>query len=333
MTEKAMSGKQRGLAVVGIWSAWACAIAIVASTACGSEDSAIKVRHPGDSAGGGGDDGNGAAGDGQAAGGNWGGAGSGTAGGGEPTTAGAGGSGDAGAAASSAGAAASNAGAAGAAGAPGEDCESLDPGELAGTWTSACNGYTCTINIVASGAISAGCTNGQYESGTIEPTGAITTTGLGGAYPAYSTKGTLTRNDCSTLTRDYVGQIPPNTGPEVSYSCQLSRAADCAPSLLEALEGSWDASCGDGSTCTTTFGVTGEMSSACTNGQHSTGSIDETGAFADVGSGGNFPDYSTAGVIALQGCDAFVMPYTWQSPPNTGSTTSAKCNYVRHPDE
>lgn len=199
--------------------------------------------------------------------------------------------------------------------------------------TSPCNGYSCTINIVASGAVAAGCSNGQYESGTIDPTGAITTTGRGGAYAAYSTKGTLTRNECDALTRDYVGQIPPNTGPEVSYSCQWSRAADCAPSLLEALEGSWVATCGAGSQCVTTFSVTGEMSSVCSNGQHSLGSIEETGAFADVGSGGNFPDYSTAGVIALQGCDAFVMPYTYQIPPNTGTPTSAKCNYARQQDE
>lgn len=42
-----------------------------------------------------------------------------------------------------------------------------------------------------------------------------------------------------------------------------------------------------------------------------------------------FPAYSTTGVIALTDCDEFVMPYTYQSPPNQGTKRSAQCTYAR----
>jgi hypothetical protein len=209
----------------------------------------------------------------------------------------------------------------------------VEPAAIEGQWTTTCNGYSCQMYFAASGAFSGGCTNGQYESGTVDENGELSTLGEGGPYAAYSTKGPLTRGDCDTLTRDYIGQIPPNTGPEEHYSCELTRVPACAPTLLEALAGEWLANCGN-HTCTTTFTLEGAMASTCSNGQHSTGSIDETGAFADTGGGGAFADYSTSGVIALNAdCDSFLMPYTWQSPPNQGKKTSAKCSYTRPLDE
>jgi hypothetical protein len=222
---------------------------------------------------------------------------------------------------------AGEAGAAGAAGA-GNACAGVDGPSLAGVWTTDCNGYSCKITITAEGAMGGGCTNGQYETGTIDDDGVLSTTGEGGPYAAYSTEGPLTRTGCDALTRDYIGQIPPFTGPKLSYSCQLTRTASCAPTLLEAMVGTWETSCGS-STCVTTFTVAGEMSTTCSNGQHSAGSLQETGAFADSGGGGAFSDYSTTGVVALTSCDTFSMPYTWQSPPNQGVKHSQQCQYSR----
>lgn len=221
-----------------------------------------------------------------------------------------------------------SAGASGAAGAAAEDCESLEPSELQGIWMTTCNGYSCAMTITASGAVGNGCTNGQYEYGTLAD-GSLNTLGEGGAFAPYSTKGTFTRTSCDAITRDYVGQIPPNTGPEQSYTCAMTRAPACAPTLLEALAGVWNGTCGGSSTCDTTITAAGEMTSTCNNGQHSAGAVEENGRFSDEGSGGGFPAYSTAGVLALTDCDTFLMPYTWQSPPNSGNKTSAICTYTR----
>jgi hypothetical protein len=73
------------------------------------------------------------------------------------------------------------------------------------------------------------------------------------------------------------------------------------------------------------------MLSTCTNGQHSTGTVGIAGDFTTSGSGGNFPDYSTAGAIGFTDCDTFLMSYTYQSPPNQGAKTAAKCTYARKP--
>lgn len=222
-------------------------------------------------------------------------------------------------------------GAAGEGGAAGEDCASVEPTALRGVWTSDCNGYSCAMTITESGDVGNGCTNGQYETGTLAE-GELNTLGEGGPYQPYSTKGTLTRTACDSVTRDYIGQIPPNTGPEQTYSCVLTRAPSCAPSLLQALAGAWNGACGS-STCVTTITAEGGMTSTCSNGQQSAGTVEETGYFSDVGSGGNFPAYSTTGVIALTDCDSFVMAYTWQMPPNSGTKTSAKCTYTRQQDQ
>lgn len=328
-----MHRNTRGLRAVGVWSAWAWGLAVVVATACGSDDSTRAPRKERDTAGAGAgaDDESGAAGRGaEAAGGAGGSLSSGAAGGEGPSpggTVGDGGSDSAGAPGLTA------AGAAGAAGAPGEDCESAAPAALQGFWTSTCNGYSCTTYVAASGALSNGCTNGQYESGTVEQSGAVSTLGEGGPYAAYSTEGTFTRRDCESVTRDYIAQIPPDTGPEEPYSCELTRLTACAPTLLDALTGAWNGDCGS-ETCVTTFSVAGEMTSTCSNGQGSTGSVSETGAFSDTGTGGGFPDYSTTGVIALNAdCNSFLMVYTWQMPPNQGAKTSSQCSYVRQDAE
>jgi hypothetical protein len=226
----------------------------------------------------------------------------------------------------------STAGAAGAAGGASEDCDSVAADQLAGTWTTNCNGYVCGISITEAGLYGGGCTNGQFETGTLVD-GNLETTGEGGPYAPYSTKGAFTRIDCSALKRDYVGQIPPHTGPEMPYSCQLQRTPDCGSTLLEALAGVWDGTCGDSSKCTSTILADGSLSSTCTNGQHSTGTVEATGAYSDTGGGGGFPDFSTSGVLGLTTCDAFVMPYTWQMPPHQGQKTSAECSYVRHVEQ
>lgn len=314
---------------LGVWSAWACGLAVAVSTACGSGDSTRKDREvPGGAGAGGAGDAGGADTAGQpperGAGGA---AGNATLGGaGDRPTAG-GGEGGSGGEPGADGAGAS--GAAGAAGAP-TDCAAVDPVTLAGVWAVDCASYTCTVNIADSGNLSGGCTNGQYASGVLASDGAITTTGEGGGFDPYSTKGTLSATDCDALTWSYVAQIPPQTGPEVAYECQFTRSPNCGPTLLETLAGTWNTTCGS-STCTTTFTAAGVMSSTCSNGQHSTGTIDETGAFSDVGSGGAYPDYSTTGVVALDGCDSFLMPYTYQSPPNQGAKTAQKCAYTRAP--
>jgi hypothetical protein len=328
-----MHGKRRGVVRVGVWSAWACGFAVVVGTACGSDDSTRSPRQDQDTAGGGAgaDDAGGAAGDGTApAGGTDSSPSSGAAGGGaEPTPGGAAGIGGAAGVAGDTGAT----GTAGAAGSAGEDCASVEPVALAGWWTSQCNGYLCNMYIAASGALSNGCTNGQYESGMVEAGGTINTLGEGGPYAAYSTKGTLTRSECGSLTRGYIGQIPPSTGPEVQYSCELTRLPACAATLLEALAGVWDGDCGT-ETCTTTFTLAGELASSCSNGQGSSGSVNETGAFSDMGGGGGFDDYSTTGVIALNAdCKSFLMPYTWQMPPNQGTKHSSQCSYTRHENQ
>lgn len=327
-----MHRNKRGLRAVGVWSAWACGLGVVIGTACGSDDSKRAPSKDQDTAGAGAgaDDAGGAAGNGAEFAGGAGGTVN-TDGGGEgPSSGGTVGAG-ASDAAGTAGMAA--AGAAGAAGAAAEDCESTAPAALQGWWTTTCNGYSCTAYVADSGAMSNGCTNGQYESGTVEQSGAINTLGEGGPYAAYSTTGTFTRNDCESITRDYIAQIPPNTGPEEQYSCELTRLTACAPTLLEALAGAWDGDCGN-ETCVTTFSVTGEMTSTCSNGQGSTGSVSETGAFSDTGSGGGLPAYSTTGVVALNAdCDSFLMVYTWQIPPNQGAKTSSQCSYVRQEAE
>ena len=182
--------------------------------------------------------------------------------------------------------------------------------------------------IASSGALSNGCSNGQYESGTTDVDGKIDTFGEGGAFGPYSTKGTFSRSGCDALTREYIGQIPPSTGPEMQYSCSMTRLPACGATLLEALAGVWETTCGS-STCTTTVTAEGELASDCSNGQASTGTIDETGAFSDTGGGGAFADYSTTGVIALTDCDSFSMPYTWQSPPNQGAKHAQQCSYKR----
>jgi hypothetical protein len=320
-----MHRDKRGLRAVGIWSAWACGFGVVVGTACGSDDSTRAPRKERETAGAGAfaDDAGGAAGSGvESTGGAGGSVSTGAAGGEGPSPGGAVGTGGVDAA-----------GAAGAAGAPNEDCQSTGPAALQGWWTSTCNGYSCTTYVAASGALSNGCTNGQYESGTVEQSGAVDTLGEGGPFAAYSTKGTFTRTDCQSVTRDYIGQIPPNTGPEEQFSCELTRSTACAPILLEALAGAWEGDCGN-DTCVTTFSVTGEMTSTCSNGQGSTGSVDETGAFSDTGGGGGFSDYSTTGVVALNAdCDSLLMVYTWQMPPNQGNKTSSQCSYVRQEDE
>jgi hypothetical protein len=315
----------------GVGAAWACGLAVALSTACGSDDQARSSR-PNVDAGAGGEDMNGSAassGGGVAADSGAGGVGVGVGVGGEPA-------GEAGmAGVPSVAGAPSEAGAAGGGGAgggPSEECEAVTPEALQGFWKSDCNGYSCAMTILASGELAAGCSNGQFETGTLDDEGALETLGQGGPYSPYSTSGTLTANGCDSLTRDYVGQIPPNTGPEQTYSCELVRATACAPTLREALAGDWDTICGS-STCLTTFTVEGAMSSTCSNGQASTGTVAETGAFADMGGGGGFDDYSTEGVIKLgDDCDSFLMPYTWQMPPHQGTLHSAQCAYTRHVD-
>jgi hypothetical protein len=314
------------------------------SAACGSDDGAKKVPHVSETAGAGGDSENdpvNVAGDGTSATGGTGGGGKsngGTAGGGSPSTGGAGAVGNAGGAGgevagemagaggTSGDAAAS--GAAGMSGAGGADCDAVDPTALHGTWTTTCNGYTCKMNVAESGNLATGCTNGQYSKGTLDGEGGITTLGEGGPYPAFSTAGKFTALGCSSLKYDYKGRIPPLTGTEQSYSCTLTRETLCKATLLETLAGAWQTTCGT-STCTTTFGLDGSMTSSCSNGQGSSGDVDETGAFSDAGGGGGFANYSSVGVIALTGCDTFIMPYTWQSPPNQGTKHAAQCSYTR----
>lgn len=302
------------------------------SAACGSDDGAKKAPHASQSAGAGGDSeprGN-AAGDGGAVAGgssNTAEAGSGsqtTSGGaagaaGTTNDPGAGGSGEVMAGA---------AGMSGAAAAGGASCEALDPEALAGVWTTTCNGYTCKLNVAASGAVANGCTNGQYAKGTLDDDGALATLGEGGIYAPFSTTGQLTALDCGSLAYAYKARTPPTTGAEEAYACTLTRFRLCEPTLLETLAGAWETTCGS-ATCTTVFTTQGGMSSSCSNGQHSTGSIDETGAFSDTGSGGAFADYSSTGVIALTGCSTMLMPYSWQSPPNQGTKHAAQCVYVR----
>lgn len=321
----------------------ASAAALVWGAACGSDDGAKKVPRASDTAGAGGDaDGRepmNVAGDGATAvaGGGAGSGGSssmaGSAGfvpvggmGGESALGGAGAADAAGSGGASGDA--GLAGAAGTAGTGGASCEAVDPTALRGTWTTTCNGYTCKMNVAESGDLATGCSNGQYSTGALDGEGGITTLGEGGPYAAFSTAGKFTALDCDSLAYDYKGRIPPLTGPEQSYSCTLTRQTLCKPTLLETLAGTWQTTCGN-STCTTTFGLDGSMTSSCSNGQHSTGSIDETGAFADTGGGGNFADYSTVGVIAPTGCDTFLMPYTYQSPPNQGTKHAAQCSYTR----
>lgn len=320
--------RKLGWVRLAVGAAWACGLAVGLSTACGSGDGARKSR-PSDQAGAGGEDANGAAGSG---------------GSGVTPEAGAGGVSGSGDPAGESGMAgmpslagapgeAGAAGAGGAGGAPTEECDAVTPQALQGFWKTDCNGYSCTMTILASGELAAGCSNGQFESGTLDDDGAIETLGEGGPYAPYSTSGTLTVNSCDSVTRDYIGQIPPNTGTEQTYSCELVRATACAPTLREALAGDWDTSCGS-STCLTTFTLEGEMTSTCSNGQASSGTLEETGAFSDMGGGGGFDDYSTQGVIKLgEDCDSFLMPYTWQMPPHQGALHSAQCSYTRHIDE
>jgi len=299
---------------VVVWGACACLLAFAASTACGSSSSKRNpVPTPEDGAGAGGEA------DTQAGATNFSGAG-----------AGAGEAGSAGHAEGGTGGSSDEAGAAGTAeaGAAGAACESPEPAALAGVWTTDCNGYTCKLNVAASGLVSTGCSNGQYAKGTLDEDGNMQTLGEGGPFAAFTTKGTLTPTSCESLAYSYEGQTPPETGPKLQYTCTLTRLAACAPTLLQTLAGTWLANCGN-STCTTTFTAAGVMASTCSNGQHSTGSVNEVGAFSDVGSGGNFPDYSTSGVIALSDCNSLLMPYTFQTPPNQGVKTSAKCSYVR----
>lgn len=326
----------RGLGV-GVWSAWACGVALTISVACGSDDGSKKSPRDDDTEAGAGGRANGGEGNaagtapkagtnGSADGGNAGTPGEAPGGappGGQASDAGSGGtqSNDAGAAGAAA------AGAAGAAGA-GNACEVADPASAEGIWETNCNGYTCRANIAASGALSTSCTNGQYASGTLSDDGSFETVGEGGAYAAFSTYGTFTPKGCDTLAYDYVAQIPPLTGPEVNYSCMLKRKPDCAPTLLQALAGTWNTTCGTGS-CTTIFTTQGGMSSTCSNGQTSTGTISETGAFSDTGSGGNFPAYSTTGVVTLSDCNTLLMPYTYQIPPNQGTKHAQSCTYTR----
>lgn len=329
-----MNATRRNLWVFGL-GLWCAATALVA--ACGSTDSTKTPRKDPPSTDGGGGSNDGAAGDGAilptGAKPNGGAGGAPIAepngGAGAAATPGDGGSESVGGASGGAGPLASAGGEGGSGGEGGEpaSCSSLDPIELEGLWGSNCNGYTCRLYVTPSGEFGNGCTNGQFETGTIEG-GKINSLGEGGPYAPYSTKGTLTREGCENLRRDYVGQIPPNTGPEMSYSCLMTRQTACAPTLLEALEGSWETTCGS-STCVTTFTAEGAMASTCSNGQASTGAVEETGAFADEGGGGGFQDYSTTGVIGLTDCDNFIMPYTWQMPPHTGNKTSAQCTYKR----
>lgn len=325
-----------------LWLFGASGAALVLSAACGSDDGSKKVPRTSESAGAAGEGGErgpaNVAGDGAGAVAAGGAAGANAAGGDSPSTAGGmGGAGVGGERAlggadavdlAGSGGMSGDAGFAGAAGAGGASCDAVDPTALVGTWTTTCNGYTCKMNVAASGDMATGCSNGQYSTGTLDGEGGITTLGEGGAYAPFSTAGKFTALDCSSLAYDYKGRIPPNTGPEQSYSCTLTRVTLCKPTLLQTLAGTWQTTCGS-STCTTTFALDGAMSSTCSNGQHSSGSIDETGAFSDTGSGGNFPDYSTVGVIAPTGCDTFLMPYTYQTPPNQGTKHAAQCSYVR----
>ena len=309
----------------------AALLALGLSPACGSEDSARKSNpsQPDEAGAGGQGDGSGGMSSAAPTGGTaatvGGAAGSAEPDGGAPPATG--GSGDTSEAGAAAAGAPSLAGAAGSAGAS-SDCDTLEPVALTGVWSSNCNGYTCRAYFTESGAFGAGCTNGQYETGTLAD-GKLNTTGEGGPYAAYSTKGTLTRLGCDTLKRDYIGQMPPNTGPEQSYSCQMTRGPDCGSTLLETLAGVWNGKCNGNSTCVTTITAEGTMTSTCSNGQASAGSVEETGAFADMGGGGNSADYSTSGVLALSSCDTFSMPYTWQSPPHQGTKHWSQCTYTR----
>lgn len=314
---------------VGVWS-WLLGVAV--ATACGSDDGKRTTTRPDDGAGS-----PGAAGDaGRDAGGSSngeagaGGTPSGEGGSSSPTSAGEGGMIAGGGTSTTAGAPTDIAGAPGNAGAAGagNECAAVDPEALAGFWTTDCNGYTCKINIAASGAVSGACTNGQYSSGTIDEDGNFDTAGEGGPYTNYTTEGKLTATECGKATWDYVGQIPAVTGPKTNYSCQIQQTEPCAPSLLEALAGDWKTTCGN-STCVTTFTLDGKMTSTCSNGQSSTGTVTETGAFSDEGGGGNFADYSTTGVIGLTSCDSFIMPYTYQTPPHQGTKHSQQCAYTR----
>jgi hypothetical protein len=309
----------------------ACSAALVLSAACGSDDGAKKAPRVDETAGAGGDPKHGvnAAGDGAASAG----AGSSNAGdasGGSRTTPG----GAAGVAGASDVAGAGSEVVAGAAGMAGEgagggaSCEAVDPQALAGVWTTTCNGYTCKLNVAASGAVATACTNGQYAKGTLADDGALATLGEGGIYQPFSTAGNLTALGCGSLAYAYKARTPPSTGPEEDHACTLTPFDLCQATLLETLAGVWETTCGS-ATCTTTFTAEGGMSSTCSNGQHSSGSIDETGAFSDTGSGGAFADYSTTGVVALTGCSTMLMPYSWQSPPNQGTKHSAECVYVR----
>jgi hypothetical protein len=330
-----VSKRAEKLAKVGVWSAWSCVLAMAVATACGSEDGKRTTPRDYDAAGSPGSAGDGgrtAGGDATSEAGASGSTDAGASGGSSPSDGGEGGTSSGGTATTAAGAPTEMAGAAGSAGAAGAgpDCTGVDPESLAGAWTTNCNGYSCWITFTAAGDMSGACTNGQYESGTVDEAGNLVTTGEGGPYPAYSTEGPLTRTSCDGLKRDYIGQIPPFTGPEMNYSCEMTRVEACAPTLLEAFAGTWTTSCG-GSTCDTTFTLEGEMSTTCSNGQGSSGNLSETGAFSDEGGGGSFDDYSTTGVVGLTSCDSFIMPYTYQTPPHQGTKHSQQCVYSRKP--
>lgn len=334
----------RGLGV-GVWSVWACGVALAVSGACGSDDGSKKSPQDYDAEAGAGGRANGGDGNANAAGtapqagsngvteggtaGNPGETSGGAPEGGQSSQSGSGGSqsNEAGAGAAGAAGTVGDAGAAGAAGA-GNTCEVADPNSSEGIWETNCNGYICRANIAANGALSTACTNGQYASGTLVEDGSFQTMGEGGQYDPFSTYGTFTPQGCETLKDDYIGQIPPLTGPEVTYSCTFTRKPDCAPTLLQALAGTWKTTCGN-STCTTIFTAQGGMSSTCSNGQTSTGTIGPSGAFSDTGSGGNQPAYSTTGVVTLSDCNTLLMPYTYQMPPNQGTKHAQSCTYTR----
>ena len=175
--------------------------------------------------------------------------------------------------------------------------------------------------------VSTACSNDQYASGTLDNHGNLATQGEGGPFGPFTTAGDVLPDSCETLQLHYTAQTPPGAGP-VEYTCNFARVPGCAPTLLETLTGKWSASCGS-STCVTTFTAAGVMTSTCSSGQTSTGAIDESGAFADMGSAGGFQPYSTKGVVALNDCNSFSMHYTFQIPPNQGSKTPAKCAYTR----
>jgi hypothetical protein len=102
---------------------------------------------------------------------------------------------------------------------------------LAGQWTGPCSGgYSCTWTIASTGSGSLTCMNGQMLSGTIQASGAFSSTnGTGGGVAAFSEDGTITLSDCNTFTYKYTFQIPPNQGTPTASTCTAQRSVGGDP--------------------------------------------------------------------------------------------------------